>query len=50
MNRKKDFRIKNWIFEFTQALEIRSRRFGRNLDVRIFFLNSSTLLKDFRKV
>jgi hypothetical protein len=36
MNRKKDFRIKNWIFEITKALEIRSRRFGRNFDVMIF--------------
>jgi hypothetical protein len=49
MNRKKDFQIKILIFEFTKALEIRSSRFGRNLDVRIF-LNSSRLRKDFRKV
>jgi hypothetical protein len=36
MNRKMDVRIKNWISEFMKALEIRSRRFGSNLDVRIF--------------
>jgi hypothetical protein len=36
MNRKKDFWIKNWIFEFIKALEIRSIRFRRNLDTRIF--------------
>jgi hypothetical protein len=36
MNRKKDFQIQNWIFEFNKALEIRSRRFRRNLDTRIF--------------
>jgi hypothetical protein len=49
MNRKKDFWIKNWIFEFIKALEIHSRRFRRNLDTRIF-LNSSGLLKYFRKM
>jgi hypothetical protein len=47
--RKKNFRIKNWIFEFTNALEICRRRFRRNFDMRIF-LNSSRLLKDFRKI
>jgi hypothetical protein len=49
MNRKKDFQIKNWIFEFTKALEIRSRRFGRNLDVRIFLilLVSSRILEKY---
>jgi hypothetical protein len=34
--RKKNFRIKNWIFEFTKALEICRRRFRRNFDMRIF--------------
>jgi hypothetical protein len=34
--RKKNFRIKNWIFEFTTALEICRRRFRRNFDMRIF--------------
>jgi hypothetical protein len=33
--RKKNFRIKNWIFEFTKALEI-CRRFRRNFEVGIF--------------
>jgi hypothetical protein len=33
--RKKNFRIKNWIFEFTKALEI-YRRFRRNFDMRFF--------------
>jgi hypothetical protein len=47
--RKKNFRIKNWNFEFTKALEICRRRFRRNFDMR-FFLNSSRLLKDFRKI
>jgi hypothetical protein len=47
--RKNSFRIKNWIFEFTKALEICRRRFRRNFDMRIF-LNSSRLLKDFRKI
>jgi hypothetical protein len=28
--------IKNWIFEFTKALEICRRRFRRNFDMRIF--------------
>jgi hypothetical protein len=34
--RKNDFGIKNWIFEFTNALEICRRRFRRNFDMRIF--------------
>jgi hypothetical protein len=34
--RKNNFRIKNWIFEFTKALEIYTRRFRRNFDMRIF--------------
>jgi hypothetical protein len=34
--RKKNFLIKNWIFEFTKVLEICRRRFRRNFDVRIF--------------
>jgi hypothetical protein len=34
--RKKNFWIKNWIFEFTKALEICRRRFRRNFDMRIF--------------
>jgi hypothetical protein len=34
--RKKNLRIKNWIFEFTKALEICRRRFRRNFDMRIF--------------
>jgi hypothetical protein len=46
---KKNFRIKKWIFEFTKALEICTRRFRRNFDMRIS-LNSSKLLKDFRKI
>jgi hypothetical protein len=31
-----NFRIKNWIFEFTKALENCGRRFRRNFDMRIF--------------
>jgi hypothetical protein len=34
--RKKNFRIKNWIFELTKALEICRRRFRWNFDMRIF--------------
>jgi hypothetical protein len=34
--KKKNFRIKNWIFEYTKALEICTRRFRRNFDMRIF--------------
>jgi hypothetical protein len=33
--RKKNFRFKNWIFEFTKALEF-CRRFWRNFDMRVF--------------
>jgi hypothetical protein len=33
---KRNFRIKNWIFEFIKALEICRRRFRRNFDMRIF--------------
>jgi hypothetical protein len=33
---EKDFWIKNWIFEFTKALEICKRRFRRNFDMGIF--------------
>jgi hypothetical protein len=47
--KEKFFSNKNWIFEFTKALEICRRRFRRNFDMRIF-LNSSRLLKDFRKI
>jgi hypothetical protein len=35
-SKEKNFRIKNWIFEFTEALEICRRRFRRNFDMRIF--------------
>jgi hypothetical protein len=34
-SKEKNFRIKNWIFEFTRALEI-CRRFRRNFDMRDF--------------
>jgi hypothetical protein len=34
--RKKNFRIKNWIFEFIKALEICRRRFRRKFDMMIF--------------
>jgi hypothetical protein len=34
--RKKFFSNKNWIFEYTKALEICRRRFRRNFDMRIF--------------
>jgi hypothetical protein len=30
------FPNKNWIFEYTKALEICTRRFRRNFDMRIF--------------
>jgi hypothetical protein len=30
------FRIKFWIFEYTKALEICTRKFRRNFDIRIF--------------
>jgi hypothetical protein len=35
------------ISEFGKALEICTKRFRRNLDMGIFFLKSSILLKDF---
>jgi hypothetical protein len=34
--KKKNFRIKNWIFEYTKALKICTRRFRKNFDMRIF--------------
>jgi hypothetical protein len=34
--KEKNFRIKNWIFKFTKALEHCGRRFRRNFDMRIF--------------
>jgi hypothetical protein len=34
--KEKNFRIKNWIFQFTKALENCGRRFRRNFDMRIF--------------
>jgi hypothetical protein len=34
--KKKFFQNKNWIFEFTKALQICTRKFRRNLDTRIF--------------
>jgi hypothetical protein len=34
--KKKNFFIKNWISEFTKALEICTRRFRMNFDMRIF--------------
>jgi hypothetical protein len=34
--KRNSFRNKNWIFEFTKALEICRRRFRRNFDTRIF--------------
>jgi hypothetical protein len=33
---EKFFSNKNWIFEFTKAMEICRRRFRRNFDIRIF--------------
>jgi hypothetical protein len=44
------FSNKNWIFEYTKTLEICTRRFRRNFDMRIFFLKSSRLSKNFRKM
>jgi hypothetical protein len=35
-SKEKKFCIKNWIFEFTKALEIYRRRIRRNFDMRIF--------------
>jgi hypothetical protein len=34
--KEKNIQIKNWIFEFTKALENGGRRFRRNFDMRIF--------------
>jgi hypothetical protein len=34
--KENSFPNKNWIFEFTKALEICRRRFRRNFDMRIF--------------
>jgi hypothetical protein len=34
--KRKHFQNKNWIFEFTRALEICTRRFRRNFDVEFF--------------
>jgi hypothetical protein len=49
VTRENFFRIKFDFFEYTKALEICTRRFRRNFDMRIF-LNSPRLLKDFRKI
>jgi hypothetical protein len=35
-SKEMNFRIENWNFEFTKALEICRRRFWRNFDMRIF--------------
>jgi hypothetical protein len=35
-SKEKNFRIKNWIFEFTKSLEICRRKFRWNFDMRIF--------------
>jgi hypothetical protein len=48
-SRKRISELKIGFFEVTKALEICRRRFRRNFDMRIF-LNSSRLLKDFRKI
>jgi hypothetical protein len=34
--KENSFQNKNWIFEYTKALEICTRRFRRNFDVGIF--------------
>jgi hypothetical protein len=47
--KENSFWNKNWIFKYTKALEICTRRFRRNFDVG-FFLNSSRLFKDFREI
>jgi hypothetical protein len=47
--REKDFWIKNWIFEFTKALKFVKGDLGGILTWG-FFLNSSRLLKDFRRI
>jgi hypothetical protein len=36
IRKKRNFRIKNWIFEFRKALEICRRRFRRNFDMSFF--------------
>jgi hypothetical protein len=46
--KEKFFSKENLIFDYSKALE-NCRRFRRNFDMRIF-LNSSRLLKDFRKI
>jgi hypothetical protein len=43
------FWILNWILEFGKPLKFCTRRFRRNLD-RVFFLKSSRLSRDFRKM
>jgi hypothetical protein len=43
------FQNKNWIFEFTRALKICTRRFRRNFDTMIFFLNCLRSSRIFRK-
>jgi hypothetical protein len=48
-SRKRISEVKIGFFEFIKALEICRRRFRRNFDMRII-LNSSRLLKDFRKI
>jgi hypothetical protein len=47
--KEKNFRIKNWIFEFTKAWKIVEGDLG-GIFTWGFFLNSSKLLKDFRKI
>jgi hypothetical protein len=44
------FSNKNRIFEYTKAFKICTRRFRKNMDTGIFFLNSSRLLMYFRKM
>jgi hypothetical protein len=34
--KKKDFLTRNWILEFTKALEICTRKIRRNFDMQIF--------------
>jgi hypothetical protein len=46
---KNSFQDKNWIFKYTKPLKTYTRRFRRSFYVG-FFLNSSRLLKDFRKI
>jgi hypothetical protein len=47
--RKKDFWIKNWIFELPRLWKFVEGDLGGILTWG-FFLNSSRLLKDFRKI